>query len=658
MKRAGCIVLFLVALCVSAATADEIDKIFAYRTLGGIEVAPHGRRAVFVATVADLEENASNSDLWVADLANGRSFQLTRGPKQDNAPAWSPDGTRIAFLSDRSGKTNIWMIRPDGGEAIPATEFEKLSVGSFRWLPDGSGFVFTAVDPPTPEEERRKKEKEDPIRVDRDFKYARLYHYRLGDKDPTKLTAEDYHVNDFDVSPDGRGVAFSAQPTPEVPDFYRSDVKLLDLESGEVRDLVNRPGLDTGPRFSPDGQWIAFRAAEVKDAWVGNTRLHVVRRDGTGLRDLSQAFDENVGVPEWSPEGDWIYFVAGERVARRLFRLQVASGRFEAVSEHDQQRVVDDFDLSRDGGFAVVALSDAETPAEVYRLRFSGNRLEKLTAVNAEFEDTGPAAELVRYRSADGLDLEGIVLKPRDFQTGKRYPLLVVIHGGPAGVFTYSFTPRRSAYPLHAFAAQGYVVFLPNPRGSGGHGERFRRANFKDWGYGDYDDIMRGVDLLVRNGVADPERMGVMGWSYGGYMTSWVVTQTDRFKAASMGAGLSNLVSMYGTTDIPEFLGTHMGGRPWDDMREYLRHSAINFVGNARTPTLIQHGRQDRRVPLSQGEEFYQALKDVGVPVEMVIYPRQPHGIREPRLQRDALEHNLRWFNKWVLGLEATEKEK
>jgi dipeptidyl aminopeptidase/acylaminoacyl peptidase len=265
---------------------------------------------------------------------------------------------------------------------------------------------------------------------------------------------------------------------------------------------------------------------------------------------------------------------------------------------------------------------------------------------------------LLRYRSKDGLDLEGLLVKPKDYQEGQRYPLLVVIHGGPSGVFSYGFTPRRGAYPLHAFVEQGYVLFLPNPRGSGGYGQRFRRANFKDWGYGDYRDIMRGVDRLVRQGVADPEHMGVMGWSYGGYMTSWIVSQTDRFQAASMGAGLSNLVSMYGTTDIPEFMASHFGGRPWEDMREYLRHSAINFASNARTPTLIQHGGEDRRVPLSQGKEFYRALKKVGVPVEMVVYPRQPHGIREPKLLRDAMERNLNWFNKWLLGIEPPAETK
>ncbi len=249
-RRFAFALAFVFAAAVSAG-ANDIAKILTYRSLGNVEVSPGGRRAVFVATVADLEENVMNSDLWLVEFATGRSFQLTRGPKRDNAPAWSPDGRRIAFLSNRGGKTNIWLISPEGGEAEAATKFEKLSVSSFQWLPDESGFIFTAADPPTEEEEKRKKEKNDPILVDRNIKYVRLYRFRLGEKEPTKLTTEDYHVGGFHVSGDGQWVAFSVQPTPKVPDFFESDLKLLDLSTGDIRDLVTRPGLDAGPRFSP-----------------------------------------------------------------------------------------------------------------------------------------------------------------------------------------------------------------------------------------------------------------------------------------------------------------------------------------------------------------------------------------------------------------------
>lgn len=659
--RVAMIVALLVGTAVLAA-ATSIEKILEYHWLDEVEVSPDGRGAVFVATVADLDENVMNSDLWLVDYATGGSFQLTRGPKRDNHPRWSPDGRTIAFLSNRAGKNNnIWLISAEGGEAWPATEFEKLSVSDFEWLPNASGFIFTAPDPKSEEEEKREEEKKDPILVDKNFKYTRLYRFHLGDEEPTKLTEEDYDVTSFSVSPDGAWVAFSARPTPKVPDYFNSDLKLLELETGTIRALVTQPGADSNPKFSPDGEWIAFVSGGGRYDWIGNSYLYVVRPDGSGLRNISQGFDERIGGFfgdfEWSPDGESIYYQAGQGVAFRLFRIQVATGKYEPVSVHDQRRVMHGFGVSRDGGTIALTVSDPESPAELYRLDTSAGSLEKLTEVNADFIGTGPQVELLRYRSRDGLDLEGLVLKPRDYQEGQRYPLLVVIHGGPAGVFMYRFAPRRGAYPLHAFTEQGYVVFLPNPRGSGFYGERFRRANFRDWGYGDYRDIMQGIDLLIQQGVADPERMGVMGWSYGGYMTSWIVTQTDRFRAASIGAAVTNAFSFYGTTDIPEFMEAYYGGKPWEDARNYLRHSAMNFAGNAKTPALIQHGKEDRRVPLSQGEEFYMALKKVGVPVEMVVYPRQPHGIREPRLLKDALERNLHWFNKWLLGLEPPKEK-
>lgn len=659
-------VLLLVPL---SGRANSIDKILTYRSVGGVEASPDGRWVAFTATAADLDENAMNSDVWVVELQTGRSYQLTRGAKRDNDPKWSRDGSRLAFLSDRSGKVNIWLISPDGGEAEAATKFEKLSVASYEWLPDGSGFLFAAADPESPEEEKRKKDKKDPILVDKDFKYARLYQFKLGEnpsaplgtREPEKLTKEDYHVSSFDVSPDGKWVAFSAQPTPKVPDFRKSDVKLLELATGTIRTVVARAGQDAAPRFSPDGQWIAFVSSFGRNDWTGNTNLWVVKPDGSGLRNLSESFDEDIGGfgaggHEWSADGQWIYFTASQGVSDRLFRIQVASGKHEAVTDHDRMKVCLDYDFSPKGSL-LVAMSDPHTPAEVYRVDASGG-LRKLSGVNAAFENTAPPTELLRYRSPDGFDLEGLVVKPRNYEKGKRYPLLVIVHGGPAGVFNYAFTPRRGAYPVFAFAEQGYVIFLPNPRGSGGYGEKFRQANFKDWGYGDYRDIMQGVDELIKTGVADPERMGEMGWSYGGYMTSWIVSQTDRFKAVSMGAGLSNLISMYGVTDIPEFSEAYFGAPPWEDMQGYLRSSAMNFVQNAKTPTLIQHGQEDRRVPISQGEEFYRALTMRGVPVEMVVYPRQPHGIQEPRLIKDSLERNLNWFNKWVLGLEPPAEKK
>ena len=263
--------------------------------------------------------------------------------------------------------------------------------------------------------------------------------------------------------------------------------------------------------------------------------------------------------------------------------------------------------------------------------------------------------EAIRWKSKDGLEIEGILILPPNYKKGNgKLPLLTYIHGGPALQFSLGFTvyppgpPQASRYPVHVLAGQGYAIFCPNPRGSAAYGEKFRKANVKDWGGGDYQDIMTGVDHLIAQGIADPERLGIMGWSYGGYMTSWIITQTHRFKAASVGAGVTNLASMYGHTDIPLFLERYFGGPPWQEPKVYADHSPMTFAGNIKTPTLIQHGAKDERVPLAQGQELYAALKRLGVPTEFAVYPRQPHNPQEPRLQRDVLQRNVDWFNRWL----------
>ncbi len=628
----------LVVFCAAAfIEAASIDEILEYRSLGEVVAAPDGRWAALVATRANFESNVLDSNIWVVDLETGEASQLTFASKRDWHPRFSPDGRELAFLSDRDGTTTIWKMRVARGEA--AKLFDAAGdVEAFEWLPDGSGWIFTMRD--------AKDEDEDIVEVDKTFRFARLYRLTAHGGEPELLTEDAVHVNSFDVASDATWMALSVQPTPKVPDGrLHSDLKILDLETKALRDLVRRPGLDRAPRIAPDGGSVAFITMNGKADWIGNHGVSVVSRDGSALRNVSPSLDERVLEPlRWSRDGRFVYALANERTARRLFAIDVESTSSEAVTDSDRFKVVSSFALLEEGKLLVTA-SDAHTPEELFEI---GAGARKLTALNAAYDAASVGRTEVMTYERDGLGLEGLLVKPVGFEEGRAYPLLLVIHGGPSGVFNLAFSPRRGAYPIHAFSEAGYLVFMPNPRGSGGYGDAFRRSNFKGWGFGDFEDIIAGVDLLIDRGLVDASRMGVMGWSYGGFMTSWTVTHTDRFKAASIGAPVTNPYSFYGVTDIPDFTEAYFGGKPWGDDVDYLRHAPEHFAQNAKTPSLIQHGEEDVRVPLSQGTAFYRALKLNGVNVEMVIYPREPHGFREPKHIRDAMERNLQWFEHWL----------
>ena len=668
-KTILCIFLSLLLSCILAGSTVDLKDVFNYRPINEVIISPDGTQAVFTVNTTDLENNTINSNLWLINLESGKYFQLTRGEKVERAPEWSPDGKKIAFLSNRKGPNQIWVISPEGGEASLAADFGRINILQFRWLPQGNGFVFRAVRPQVPQSpppqrsQSREGPYEGPVTVDKNVTHynlkprmkARLLKVEFDKQRPDMLIKDDCHILSFDISPDGKTVVFSSQPASGRLYERESDLKILDMNSKTVRELVTQPGADSNPRFSPDGTKVAFIHHE---GGLANRTLQIVDSDGTGIREAVPSFDETVGFYIWSLDNKSIFFMGNQGVSSKVFRINVSTGKYEAIEALDDLHVCKSFSFSKDGRTGAAVISEAHSPEEVYLIENSGKSKQKLTRINERFEGTAPKTEILKYKSKDNLDIEGLVVKPKDFTQGKKYPLLVIVHGGPAGVFSYSFIPGRGAYPLHAFAQQGYVVFLPNPRGSTGYGENFRSANYQDLGGKDFIDIMTGVDLLIEKGVADPDRMGLMGWSYGGFMSYWTVTHTDRFKAISAGAGLTNLISFYGTNDAEGAgIEIYFGTNPWENPQLLLDHSSLQYIENAKTPLLIQHGGNDIRVPLAQAQEFYFAAIKVGLPVKMVVYPRQGHSIREPRLSLAAMEHNLEWFNKWLLGIEIPEKQ-
>jgi dipeptidyl aminopeptidase/acylaminoacyl peptidase len=678
------------ALLANDAATWTPEFAFKVKRVTAVRPSPDGRRVAFVVGTAVMEGEKSEwlSQIWVADADGGTPRQLTRGEKSSTAPDWSPDGQWIAFVSargkDKDGKdarANLWRIRVDGGEAEPLTS-EKGGASSPRWSPDGKRIAFLLTDPRSEDEEKAEKEKRDARVVGEDVKRIRLAFVAAekdaeGNRPLRRLTAGEASVGNvegpghFDWSPDGRWIAFDHQPTPHADDWGKADVSIVDVESGAVRTLAATPAAESNPFFSPDGRTVAFEVAEAPVRWAGASRIHLVPVEGGAGRPLALTFDERPGTIGWTGDGTRLVVSEARGTVTRLSLLPADGGAPVDITPVDM--TVEGAALSASGtriGFTSQAPDRApeafvaDVPGLVAAAkgqRPPARKAAAWTPVQVSHVQDLPAialgrTEVVTWAAPDGKTIEGLLTYPVGYSAGSRVPTVVMVHGGPTGVFARSYTAGPSPYPVAGFATRGFAVLRCNVRGSGGYGREFRYANYKDWGGGDYKDILAGVDALIARGVADPERLGIMGWSYGGYMTSWVITQTKRFKAASVGAGVTNLMSFTGTADIPSFIPDYFGGEYWDTFDAWRARSAMFNVKGVTTPTLIQHGEADRRVPVSQGYELYNALRRQGVTTKMVVYPRQPHGLQEPKLVLDAMTRNLEWFEQYVLGRSASAR--
>jgi dipeptidyl aminopeptidase/acylaminoacyl peptidase len=653
-------VLLLSAAILTGATAPTIDQSLSMKSVSGAQISPDGRYVAYSVQQTDWEDDEFVSQIWIAVTGTGVRYQLTSGKKSSTGPVWSPDSRRIAFTSDRDGKRQIYVIAPDGGEASQLTA-EENGVGSIAWSPDGSAMAFTSTGPdPKAKKDRKERYGEFDI-IGGDYTMSHLWQVKVPAEIPSdtkklpkaeQLTKGDqFSVSAFSWSPDGKRIAFAASRDPDLGSQDTEQIYMLDLADLHVRKLLDSGGPNSNPKWSPDGKQVAYVTGNGDPFFFYSNRyIAAIPVDGGSARVLTKEFDENANLIDWGPDG--IYFSASQKTDAHVFRLDPASGAVQRVSGPDRfsaqgASFTKDYRTMAATGaapnhFPEVLVSSTESFAPRY-----------LTEVAAQWKDFQLATrEVIQWKSEDGNLIEGVLIKPHDYDPSRKYPLLVVIHGGPTGVDTPVLSADRY-YPVELFAAKGALILKPNYRGSAGYGAKFRALNVRNLGVGDYQDVLSGVDSLIAKGMVDKDRVASMGWSEGGYISAFITCYSDRFKAVSVGAGISDWVTYYVNTDIHPFTRQYLKATPWDDPEIYRKTSPITYVNRAKTPTLIQQGDQDKRVPPPNSYELYQALKDRGVPVKLIFYKGFGHPINKPKQQRAVIEHNYEWFSKYIWGEEV-----
>ena len=627
--------------------APTVDQILSLKRAGSPVVSPDGRWVAYTIRETNWEDNSYDTQIWLGDARSGAVRQLTRSKKSSQSPQWAPDGSRLAFISDRSDTRQVYVIDPAAGEASAVTTAED-GVDAFEWSPEGTRIAFTGREPKSPElKDREKKYGEFQI-VEHDYRQSHLTTVDVATRTMKPLTHGAFTVGRFAWSPDGTRIAFDHKPNPSPSSSAAEDISIVNVADGTVVQLVTQAGPDSNPIWSPDGSQIAFESAMANPRfYYTNPAIAVVPARGGQAIALTTAFDEEPSIVAWNPRG--IFFAANERTYSRLYRLDPRTRGIATVGDADAPQTVNTaFSMSADGQTIAFLRADARSLPEV----FVGTR--RITELTAQISGwTASTLDVIGWKSQDGAQIEGVLHKPTDFDPSRKYPLLVVIHGGPTGVSrAVPFT--SSIYPIDVWVPRGILVLEPNYRGSAGYGEKFRSLNVRNLGVGDAWDVISGVDALVARGIVDPARVGTMGWSQGGYISAFLATHdAARFKAVSVGAGISDWMTYYVNTDIRPFTRQYLEATPWDDPQIYAKTSPITYVKQAKTPTLIQHGGADQRVPLPNAYELYQGLQDNQVPTKLIVYQGFGgigHGPTKPKSHRATMEHNLEWFDQYMFG--------
>jgi dipeptidyl aminopeptidase/acylaminoacyl peptidase len=616
------------------------------KRLSDPRISPNGDWVAFVVT--QFEQNRkTNSEIWLVSKDGKILKQITENPGPDQVPRWSPDGNTLAFLSrrDQDKKSQIYFYALKNGGVTKATD-EKGSIRDLKWSPDNQKIAFLMADPPTEEEIQRRKKGDDAYVVDQDYRHTRLWILDVESRAVRLLTSPDITVWQFNWSPDSKKISLLASPIPTAEGMeYQSHLAVIDVQSGKETVLSRKTNAQASPSFSPDGKWIAYLGpvGRFKERGI----IKVIPIEGGEPLELLTDYKGNVWDVKWHPKKNRLLAALAKGANHHLVSLNFKE---EIVFHLEMSHSIIPYwgsywSVSEDGDSVAFLSEKLDSPKEVWISPMDGKRKKQLTSFNDYLKEVklGEVEAIKWTNPIDKAGVEGIVVKPINFDSQKRYPLLVWFHGGPAYNWSLGIQMRNWA---QLFASQDYLVFLPNFRGSSGYGMEWMMANVENWGEGPMSDVMSGVDYLINKGWADKDRLFVGGASYGGYLTSWVITQTARFKAAYVAAGVVDLVGEYALTDEPSFLIGYFNSAPYDNPEIYRRNSSLSYASQVKTPVLIVHGERDLRVPVSQAFQFYSALKHFGAEAKLVIYPREYHGIREYIHQLDLMNRVLEWFKK------------
>jgi dipeptidyl aminopeptidase/acylaminoacyl peptidase len=646
--------------------APVIDDLLNLVQVSGAEMSPDGSQVIYSKSeIKKWSDNKRVTSIWIANTDGTDHRQLLSSDK-DKSPAWSPDGRYVAFLSTRDQPENskdapgaqIWLLRMvGGGEATKLTEL-KSAVRAIRWAEDSSRIFFTAEEAQTDAQKDERKNAGDGIFVDEGpngqgrRQFVNLWVITVADKETRQITKGEQIVGDFAPSPDGRHVVYISRPNNRRNLQYLAEVFVVDATSGTSKQLTRNEAPENNVAWLPGGAAVSYVAPDDK-AWEldqGNLYVHPV--EGGSSTTVSASFHGDIGEYFWHPSAKSVVMNANMRGRTGVYELDLSTGRARPVIAGDVSLSLSSAskDLKRLAG----TRSLPAEPAEIVAVDVSRGQATAITDANPWFKQVQVAQmRSLTWKSKDGLEIEGLLWLPASYKTGTKLPLVLSIHGGPAGVWSTAFRGIN-----HVYASMGWAVLEPNVRGSTSYGDTFLKGNMRDIGGGDYEDAMAGVDAVIAQGIADPDQLAVRGWSYGGILGGWTMTQTTRFKAASLGAMVTDWASEYAMGFNHDVRLWYIGGTPWENPDGYRKQSSYAHIHKVTTPTLLLHGEQDETCTIGQSMMFYQALKDRGITTRFIRFPREPHGFREPHHIRMRDAEEISWLMKHTRGIDWKAPER